>query len=297
MTFQNSPSLDFNVNSIVLSNTSRALIVDTSYYIFYRYFSTLRWYSFKDKDKQIDYQNIHLNQEFIEPFKKHIRQDIEKWRNKWSIKNPIILCKDCPRSTIWRTEIYPEYKSNRVQQETFNGNIFDIFYKYIKSDEIIQNKKIGELHVLECNKLEADDIAYLTLTTLKNLNFSNDIIILTNDNDYLQLKQPKVYLYNMQSSGFDITSRSKGTPEIDLLIKICMGDVSDNITPICKKLGPVTAKKLAEMSDEKRTLWIHQKGEECINKFNRNKILISFTSIPSEYIDIYKSLFTFNVIE
>ena len=70
-------------NEIVINTNSRVLIVDASYYIFYRYFSSLRWYSFQNNEKIIDYANLHNNKIFVDAYKNHIAKDIEKWKKRW----------------------------------------------------------------------------------------------------------------------------------------------------------------------------------------------------------------------
>ena len=42
--------------SIQLKNNLPVILIDTSYFIFYRYYSTLKWYQFRNKE--INYQAI-----------------------------------------------------------------------------------------------------------------------------------------------------------------------------------------------------------------------------------------------
>uniref|UniRef100_A0A6C0KSJ8 5'-3' exonuclease alpha-helical arch N-terminal domain-containing protein n=1 Tax=viral metagenome TaxID=1070528 RepID=A0A6C0KSJ8_9ZZZZ len=251
------------------------LLFDTSYYVFYRYFATLRWYGFqKETPKDLDHSKIHENEEFITAFKKHIDQDFAKLQKKWEIeKSNIIFCADCARADIWRMEIFPDYKGSRKIASTFNGNIFHTFYKYIEDEKYT---------IISGKHLEADDVVYLIVHTIKELTPKHkQIIIITNDNDYLQIKSTNVEIYNMM--GKDIALRTEGKPENDLLKKILIGDVADNIINICPKMGEKTAQKLITMNESEREEWIDSKG--CRKQYELNKTLIDFRNIPKQYSD------------
>ena len=250
------------------------LLIDTSYYVFYRYFATLRWYKFQaTTPKDLDYEKIHENEEFIDAFKKHINQDIERLKKKWDIEEKnIIFCADCARADIWRMEIFPDYKGSRKLASSFNGNIFNVFYKYIENDNY---------NVLSAKHLEADDVIYITTNVLKSIKAKNVvIIIITNDNDYLQIKDDNIEIYNMM--GKDICSRITTSCVADeLLKKILIGDISDNIINICPKMGEKTAQKLIAMTENERDEWIDSKG--CRKQYELNKTLIDFRNIPEKY--------------
>ena len=79
-------------------------------------------------------------------------------------------------------------------------------------------------------------------------------------------------------------------------IKILMGDVSDNIPPICAKVGPKTAFKIANMSHEDRSAWIKAKGPACVAQYNTNTLLVSFASIPEDLAQAFYTKYTFITI-
>jgi len=137
-------------------------------YTFYRYFATYRWFTFKKID--IDPENIIENEVFIAAFIKHVDADIKKIVKKWnsSIEN-IIFCMDCSRCDIWRNDLYKEYKGTRVQSNNFNRNIFPILYDYIV--------KLG-IKQINIERLEADDVIYLTQKHLKEKLKNNDIVVI-----------------------------------------------------------------------------------------------------------------------
>ncbi len=271
--------MDIDINTeINFDRSSNILLVDGGYYMFYRYFATLKWYTFQFKDKsEINHENIHEDENFLKAFYKHVKQDLEKLKKKWKYGDNIIFCKDSSRNSIWRYEIDNQYKEGRVQSDTLNTNMFKIFFEYLK-----------EMGVGVCvfEGLEADDMVYIICKHLHQSNFQNKIVIITNDCDYLQLKRENVELYNMQGKGgTDISVKSLGSAEKDLLMKILTGDQSDNIPAVCSKLGKKTAEKLIEMKEEELYEWLDKKG--CRENFEKNRKMISFEYIPQELIESF----------
>ncbi len=275
------------MTEITLKKNQNVLLIDTSYYIFYRYFATLRWYSFQmPKDDSgirevVKYDVLHENEEFLTAMIKHMTQELMTLRKKWKVPiENMLFCTDCPRNEIWRHSIYDGYKGSRTLASNFNGNIFPYFYKTFVEKNY---QTIG------CSKLEADDVVSIMA---KSLSIENKIVIITNDNDYLQLKKDHIEIYNVQGKGKDICTRGKGCANIDLYMKICLGDSSDNISPVYPKLSAVTAEKLAEMTEEERIEQIRNKGgDDAVSRYNLNKRLISFECIPDEYITDFHSKF------
>lgn len=281
---------------VPISNISNLLIIDTSYYIFHRYYATLKWYTYyiqrtqtqfvdSDEDtepvlvekKTIDYANIHKDTAFVEFFKKHFLQDLEKLKKRWKVSSAnILFCKDCSRDTIWRNSHHNNYKGTRIVGSTFNGEIFPIFYTFIASNYTC----------VSLPQLEADDVVYLTVNRLMPLVgerlFTKEIIVITNDNDYLQMRRTDLHLYNLIGTGVNLETRSKGTPEYDLLLKVICGDLSDNILAIAPKIGKKTGEKLANMTESERNAWIAAKGAACVCAYENNKRLVDFRNIPSD---------------
>jgi len=258
------------------------LLVDTSYYVFYRYFATLRWYSFQQEKgddgirKSVECETIHENEAYMTAYKKHMKTEFAKLQKKWKVPSQnVLFCNDCPRVDIWRNTHYTDYKAGRVCAANFNGNIFGAFYNFLKEEQIKS---------VEAPNLEADDMVYIMSKIIHEGSPESQIVVITNDNDYLQMKKENIHLYNLQGKGTDLTTRSKGSPEVDLYMKICIGDPSDNIQPICEKLGKVTAEKLARMTDEEREAWVTAKGPACREAYERNKRLVSFSAIPDDLI-------------
>ena len=260
----------FNKNNIIL--------IDSSYYVFHRYFATYRWFSFQNIDVSVE--DITSNEVFITAFYKHINNDIKKICKKWNTnKDNILFCVDCLRTEIWRNDIYDTYKATRVQKNNFNKKIFSIFSDYVNS--------LGFKYISQ-SRLEGDDVIYLSqrmiktqLETLKNNDIS--VIIITNDNDFLQLVDKQVHVYNMQFK--ELMKRGYNNPKIDLLFKAIYGDKSDNISKIGSGITKEKALMISNMADSDREKYIKDSGYE--DKFLLNMKLISFENIPSEYTEIF----------
>jgi 5'-3' exonuclease len=194
-------------------------------------------------------------------------------------KENIVFCLDCQRSDIWRNDIYNTYKATRTQKNNFNKKIFNIFNEYIK---LLDFKYISQ------DRLEGDDVIYLSQKMIKTHleSFKNlEIIIITNDNDFLQLVDKHVHIYNMQFK--ELMKRGYNDPKIDLLFKAIYGDKSDNIPKIGSGITKEKALMLSNMQDSERDKYIKDSGYE--DKFILNMKLISFENIPEKYTEIFSN--------
>ena len=262
----------FNKNNIIL--------IDSSYYVFHRYFATYRWFSFQNINVSVD--DIINNNIFINAFYKHINNDIKKLCKKWNTnKENIVFCVDCQRAEIWRNDIYNTYKATRTQKNNFNKKIFSIFNEYINS--------LGFKYISQ-DRLEGDDVIYLSQKMIKThlelfKNNNIDIIIITNDNDFLQLVDTHVHIYNMQFK--ELMKRGLNNPKLDLLFKAIYGDKSDNIPKIGSDITKEKALMLSNMREDEREKYIKDNGYE--DKFLLNMKLISFENIPNEYTEKFSN--------
>lgn len=246
---------------------SNILILDLSYIIFYRYNALLSWYKRAYPNKEID--NKIISEKYNKLFIKCIEQLIKKHNSKYQ---QVFFCQDCDRSSNWRFKIYSDYKNNR----TYDEYIFDYFKNTI-NNLIPYFVSLG-CYQLSINKVEADDIAYFI--TKKFLTETNkNIIIITNDYDYIQMIQDRVKIYNLKD--LDLSTKIQQSPEIDLKMKIILGDKSDNIPSIFKRCGKSTALKYAinqDLLEEKM-----KQDQELRKKYNLNKLLIDLSEIPNEF--------------
>jgi 5'-3' exonuclease len=255
------------------------ILIDGSYFIFYRYYALINWFKLAKKEQIIDKENPPFgNEEFLNKFKKTFISKMNEIKKKLNIENAItIVGKDCPRKTIWRMKHLESYKGNRVYDETFLGGPF---FKLAYEDELFI--KGGANKIMSYPELEADDcLAILTKKIKKTFPYGK-IIIITSDMDYLQLSCNNVELYDLKFKKLTERKSSYNNAEKDLFVKIVTGDKSDNIKGVFKKCGPKTACKYfenRELFEEKL-----KKEEGSMERYLLNKKIIDFNEIPDNLV-------------
>lgn len=262
-------------------STPSFIFVDGSYYTFYRYFSLMTWW--KNAYPENPLVDPFQNEQFVEKFRKTFVENLEKIpKNLGFGKNdsPIMFVgKDCPRETIWRMQLFPDYKKNRAngQEDGFMGGSF---FKMAYQDELFQ--KGGAKAILKYPTLEADDCIAISVKYILGLYPECMIYVITSDKDYLQLVEPRVKIFDLKFKNIAEQKSSTGNPESDLFCKIVMGDISDNIPSVLKKCGPKTALKCFENPEyfEERL-----KKENAYETYERNKTIVDFNNIPENLVN------------
>ena len=257
------------------------ILVDTSYTSYYRFFATIRWYSyaFKEEFEKVKNDNNYdwiNNKVFLEKYEKMYLDSIIKLvKKKVFINSNIIFCMDTPLEKLWKTELYNNYKGDRIDL-LLKYNYKSIFnYTY---NTIIPNiiKSYNYIYKLRINKVEADDIIAVICMYDQN----QQIYIISGDNDFLQLGRENLYFINYKNK--KLVSLSKEQAQIELRNKILLGDVSDNIPSIFPK---GTRKKELLASDIKLCEYLNKNPQ--INKiYELNKQIIDFKYIPKNYSDL-----------
>ena len=190
------------------------LFIDGSYYCFYRYYAIRSWYNRYKKIE--DNENLFDNNHFKEKYDKLFLEKVDEFIKKMNISDfKLFIGKDCRRSDIWRNEFYDNYKGTRVHNDN-NISKF-IIHSYENLYPKILKKYNGTM--LYIDKLEADDCISLYVNYLKRNNYDN-IYIITNDNDYLQLIDKNIFIYNLRYKLINVKLYDK-TPEEYLYDKIC----------------------------------------------------------------------------
>jgi len=263
------------------------IFVDGSYYCFYRYYALQQWWknAFPDELLDVPYQNKKFVEKFRKTFVENLQQIPKKLKiHKEPIKPILIIGKDCKRSDIWRNDIFPNYKANRVNDGFMGGP----FFKMVYEEELFQ--KGGAKAILKHPRLEADDCIALSVKYLLNKYPLCKIYIITSDRDYLQLNSHNVDLFTLTYKNLADGKTASGNAENDLKIKIIMGDTSDNIPSVFPKCGLKTAQKCIE--DEEFFKKKMSDNEEYYKRFELNEHLIDFNKIPfnyaSEFLDTIK---------
>ena len=261
-----------------MSSSDETLVfIDLSYYIFHRFFATQRWIKLSKQEFGSQEEEKAL---MIEKFSKMFEDNIKtlKSKHKCQWKN-IYLVKDCSRDSIWRMSYYPDYKKTRDDHSTsgtkgaFDPIVFTKAYNIIIPNMI---SKYG-INLVGYENAEADDVIAIFHDIVRRRNPTQRIVIITNDNDYVQLYDEYTLIQNCNK--VEIAKKlPKDIMDVFLEWKIIKGDVSDNIPPINMRIGDKKALKLAQNKD----LLAKKLKEDPIAKgqYELNKILIDFRYIP-----------------
>ena len=259
------------------------IFVDGSYFCFYRYFALINWW--RNAFPEIPIDDPFQCEKFVSKFKKTFVEKLLQIPKNLKIDkkiNPIMIVgKDCKRENIWRNELFPQYKSNRVNEGFMGGP----FFKMVYEDNLFQAG--GAKAILSHPKLEADDCIALSVKYLTKKNPDCHIYIITSDKDYLQLNSHNVDIFNLAFKNIAENKSATGNPLQDLQIKIIMGDPSDTIPSVFPKCGPKTAQKcLDEPEFFKKKM---ADNPEYYKQYELNKTLVDFNNIPEVLVKEFMS--------
>ena len=263
---------------------NKLILVDTSYTNFYRFFATIRWFSFSNKDmwklvKDDNKYDWSLNKIFIDKYEKMYLQSIIKLIGKRNFKKSIIVfCMDSKKNTLWRHKIMKNYKGNRTNLEKKRNfkSTFDITYKTIIPTIVKNNENIFSIKV---GTAEADDVIAIITNYFKEKNPDLSIDIISGDEDFKQLGRKNVTFLDYRKSKKPI-QLTEEEAKLNLLNKILCGDSSDNIKCICSK------KIKDDIINDKNKLELYLNNNKDIkNKFNINKKMIDFNEIPIDIVN------------
>ena len=263
------------------------IIIDGSYYIFYRYYATKKWWGFSNKSKKPmlesnepsskEPENILNNEEFVDKFKKTFVDSIKTLHKLVGLKKNdtsiFMVGKDCPRKNIWRKKLHPEYKECRATNNEI-GSAFSMVY----GEDLYSSGGVST--TLYDRELEADDCVALTARHIVNKYQDANVWIITSDMDYLQLSSDRIHLIAANGKKLTDSKDSFNDPKKDLFCKIISGDKSDNIPGVFSRCGIKTAGKYYEDKELFRKKLEETPGANEIYK--RNQTLIDFDNIPTE---------------
>ena len=252
---------------------STLLVIDTSYLIFFRFHAVKSWITRAKPEIELDKtDDITTIPDFMATYRKTFLKTVEKIMKTHNITmNNVVFARDCSGDNVWRKLIFPEYKANRDYSK-FNGKtIFKWTYDNLLPEYISKGAK-----VVRFEYIEADDIAAIITMHVKN----RPILIVTNDNDYLQLcVYDNIKLINLKEE--DLALRSIGTPHGDLMKKIILGDPSDNIPKVFVKCGIKTLEKY--LLNPQLLEDALKQDIEANKRYKLNRVLIDFNQIPEIY--------------
>jgi 5'-3' exonuclease len=270
------------------------ILIDTSYTTFHRFFATLRWFSFSNKDifkehkddKTYDWKQQPI---FIEKYTKMYLESIINLVTKRIYDDSILIfCQDAPSDTLWRHEIAECYKGNRVDLSEKHNFKPTFAYTY---DELIPKlvKENKNIYSLKVPRMEADDLIALATKFIKYKRSDKYVYIVSGDNDFLQLGYDKLFIADYKKD--HLIHLSKEEAREALRQKIVTGDCSDNIPSIFidQKINNKIKKAVKENKEEMKIFL--KENEKSRLLYLKNKKMISFKYIPKHFRKpVYKSI-------
>ena len=269
------------VSSPINENTQHFVLIDGSYFVFYRYFALNVWWK---NAKSGDKPDISCNDDpdFIEKFKKTFELRVKEIDECLGLKSSIKLAAvDCKRADIWRNHLYPDYKLTRSKDDEFGVSKF---FKLTYDEKLFEAAGVSAM--LMYQHLEADDCIALTTMHIRENYPDAHIWIIANDHDYIQLHDDHVHLRNLKYQDLTQSKSSSGDAYQDLFCKIVGGDKSDNIRSIFKKCGLKTARKYYNNPELFEKALLEEPIAEDLYCLNRT--LVDFNYIPSDLAEGFR---------
>lgn len=251
------------------------IFVDGSYFIFYRYYAVLNWYRLQKHTTPVE--DILKDSIFVDKYYKMFEKsllDLAKAHNV-DMKN-LVFFKDSPREEIWRNTLFSGYKKDREdKKDTFNRDIFKLTFNTLMPQLVAKY----DIQIYGYPKLEADDLIAIVKEFVREKEADrSNIVIITNDNDYIQLYDDNTSIINLK--GKELKERIPVDVKVYLKYKIISGDKSDCIPPIMAKLGPKTAEKLCQCDEHLERYFA--KHPEAREQYLINSTLIDMQHIPDD---------------
>ena len=278
-----------------MSESNLLVLVDTSYTSFYRFFATVRWYSFAYPEEYKIYKidntyDWSKNNIFIEKYEKMYLDSIIKLIGKKKYKNSkIIFCMDSPKEDLWRIQIQCNYKGDRIDlskkynfKTTFNYTYETIIPSLIKS--------LPNISSIRVEKIEADDVIAIICMHLKDISSTREILLISGDEDFLQLGRYEITFINYKSKKPKIISEEEAL--LSLTTKIILGDSSDCIPSIFPKGIKISSIKKKELIESNNSLTqLLESNQEIKKQYLINQKMIDFKNIPKIYYNKVVKIF------
>jgi hypothetical protein len=206
-----------------------------------------------------------------------LRSYVKQFKSKYG---SFVIC--CDSRKYWRRDVFPFYKANRKkdrQASKFDWTlIFDTLNKI--RDEIKNN---FPYRVIEVEGAEAYDVIAVLAGRFAS---SEDILILSSDEDFVQLQKYKnVHQYSPSVKRFLKTDN----PRLFLKEHVLRGDRGDGVPNFLSADNTlVTKERQKNINKVKLQEWLHLDPEAfCTSDvmkrgYARNKLLIDLDCIPAE---------------
>ena len=182
-----------------------------------------------------------------------------------------------------RRNLFPDYKANRNANRMTN---YSIFQSKEEESESINNQMQRLIQYLQClpvsvisiEGLEADDIIGYLTHKLENFGETQEINIMSADQDFLQLVSTKTSVYSPTKKKIykpkDVLEQFGVSATNYINYKILLGDKSDNV-PGVSGLGPVKLVKLFPELTGENKVTLESMIEKSAELINENKLYLS----------------------
>lgn len=263
------------------------ILVDSSYTSFHRFYATLRWFSFSNKEEYKEYKDDpkydwSKNKLFIEKYEKMYVESIKKLVTPQIFNDSIIIfCLDAPQESLWRNDLMKCYKGGRVDLSKKNN--FKPTFKHTYSKiipELVKNNH--NIYMIKYKKMEADDIIALCTRYIRKKHTNKTVYLVSGDNDFLQLGYDNLFFADYKKKNLIKLTREQAKEELEQ--KIINGDCSDNIPNIFPKDEKISNKLRKQIREDvdKRHEYL-KINKNAYKQYKQNKKLISFKYIPKEF--------------
>ena len=250
------------------------LIADASYIVFHTYYAMLKFYK-NYFNANPDIPNIMDSPLFASKFQKMFVRKVFEIADDHSIPlENIIFATDCDRESIWRRDVYPAYKAARSPKSEFNPKAFELTFETI----VPAMCRDHGTSVMRVARAEADDIAGVIHGFVRSTS-AEKIVIITNDNDYIQLADENTTIVNLAREDVCARKRENMSAADYLVCKILCGDKSDNIPGAVARCGMKTAEKLVK---NKEKLESALRDNDVYNRFELNRVLMDMSRVPED---------------
>lgn len=268
-------------------SNNNIILIDASYTSFHRFYATLRWFSFSNKDEYKKHKEDKdydwtTNKIFIEKYEKMYLESIIKLIKKKVYKDSILIfCQDSPQQSIWRHEFVKCYKGKRVDHSE-KINIKSVF-KYTYDVIIPTLAKEKHIFKLMVPKMEGDDVIAVISKYVRKKLPEKKVYIISGDKDFYQLGYPNLYFADYKKK--EMLNFTRQEAKQKLLEKIVDGDCSDNIPSIFKDIK-ISKQEKDKLKNNKKELilFLNKKENKKIKKnYKLNRKAINFKYIPKIY--------------
>lgn len=257
-------------------------LIDTSYVVFAKWYSALGWYKMSI-NRHPDISVIMHSAVFREKLAVMFEQNVCNVLSEFGMSDAyLVFAKDCSRRSVWRRDHYISYKEGRAHSGSFNSDAFAFFYDVV-IPSILERRRGC---IIGVDGAEADDVIGVMSMYVRRFSPSERILIVTNDNDCIQLVDENTKAINLMSQ--DVGARRGDlTPEQYLRSRIISGDRSDNIPSILPRFGMKAAARIVQENDEESLRRMYEG-----TYYDRNELLMNLRNTPEHIscaiIDMYR---------